>query len=53
MSVNRLLDDFVKACQPRRAKVRGAYAPRGDYDDGDCVYEAAMRKTAARRLTRG
>ena len=27
--VNRLLDDFVKACQPRRAKVVGAFTPRG------------------------
>src|SRR6266550_2623329 len=27
--VNRLLDDFVKACQPRRCKVMGAFSPRG------------------------
>ena len=27
--VNRLLDDLVKACQPRRAKVVGAFTPRG------------------------
>jgi 7-cyano-7-deazaguanine reductase len=27
--VNRLLDDFVKACQPRRLKVVGAFTPRG------------------------
>jgi len=27
--VNRLLDDFVKACQPRRLKVTGAFTPRG------------------------
>ena len=27
--VNRLLDDFVKACQPRRLKVIGAFTPRG------------------------
>jgi 7-cyano-7-deazaguanine reductase len=27
--VNRLLDDFVKACQPRRCKVVGAFSPRG------------------------
>ena len=27
--VNRLLDDLVKACRPRRAKVVGAFTPRG------------------------
>ena len=27
--VNRLLDDFVKACQPVRCKVVGAFTPRG------------------------
>ena len=27
--VNRLLDDFVKACRPRRCKVVGAFTPRG------------------------
>ena len=27
--VNRLLDDFVKACQPLRCKVTGAFTPRG------------------------
>ena len=27
--VNQLLDDFVKACQPRRLKVVGAFTPRG------------------------
>jgi 7-cyano-7-deazaguanine reductase len=27
--VNRLLDDFVKACQPRRCQVVGAFTPRG------------------------
>src|SRR5207245_2403734 len=27
--VNRLLDDFVKACRPRRCKVEGAFTPRG------------------------
>src|SRR5713226_4138647 len=25
--VNRLLDDFVKACQPRRCRVAGAFTP--------------------------
>lgn len=27
--VNRLLDDFVAACRPRRCKVTGAFTPRG------------------------
>jgi len=27
--VNRLLDDFVRASQPRRCKVVGAFTPRG------------------------
>jgi 7-cyano-7-deazaguanine reductase len=27
--VNRLLDDFVKACAPRRCSVVGAFTPRG------------------------
>lgn len=28
-AVNRLLDDFVKACQPRRCQVKGVFTPRG------------------------
>lgn len=27
--VNQILDDFVAACQPRRASVRGDFSPRG------------------------
>jgi 7-cyano-7-deazaguanine reductase len=27
--VNRLLDDFVRACQPRRCTVVGSFTPRG------------------------
>jgi 7-cyano-7-deazaguanine reductase len=27
--VNRILDDFVAACRPRRLKVIGAFTPRG------------------------
>jgi 7-cyano-7-deazaguanine reductase len=27
--VNRLLDDFVRACQPRKLTVIGAFTPRG------------------------
>ena len=41
--VNRLLDDFVKACQPRRCKVVGAFTPRGGITTTvTCVYEAAV-----------
>jgi 7-cyano-7-deazaguanine reductase len=38
---NRLLDDFVKACQPRRLKVVGAFTPRGGISTTvTCVHEA-------------
>jgi 7-cyano-7-deazaguanine reductase len=43
--VNWLLDDFVKACQPRRAKVVGAFTPRGGITTTvSCVYEANVPK---------
>lgn len=29
MVVNRLLDDFVRACQPRRCQIVGAFTARG------------------------
>jgi 7-cyano-7-deazaguanine reductase len=39
--VNRLLDDFVKACRPRRCQVVGAFTPRGGITTTvTCVYEA-------------
>jgi 7-cyano-7-deazaguanine reductase len=39
--VNRLLEDFVKACQPRRAKVVGAFTPRGGITTTvTCIHEA-------------
>jgi len=39
--VNRLLDDFVKACQPRRAKIVGAFTPRGGITTTvTCSYQA-------------
>jgi 7-cyano-7-deazaguanine reductase len=39
--INRLLDDFVKAVQPRRLKVVGAFTPRGGISTTvTCVYEA-------------
>jgi len=38
---NRLLDDFVRACSPRRCKVVGAFTPRGGITTTvTCVYEA-------------
>jgi 7-cyano-7-deazaguanine reductase len=40
--VNRLLDDFVAACRPRRCKVLGAFTPRGGITTSvTCVYEAS------------
>ncbi len=39
--VNRLLDDFVHACKPRRIKVVGAFTPRGGISTTvTCLYEA-------------
>lgn len=39
---NRLLDDFVRACDPRRCKVVGAFTPRGGISTVvTCVHEAA------------
>jgi 7-cyano-7-deazaguanine reductase len=41
-AVNRLLDDFVAACRPRRCRVTGAFTPRGGISTTvTCVYEAA------------
>jgi 7-cyano-7-deazaguanine reductase len=38
--VNRLLDDFVNACQPRRCRVVGAFMPRGGITTTvTCVFE--------------
>ena len=38
--VNRLLDDFVGACQPRRCRVVGAFTPRGGITTTvTCVHE--------------
>lgn len=39
--VNRLLDDFVSACRPRRCQVIGAFTPRGGITTTvTCSYEA-------------
>jgi 7-cyano-7-deazaguanine reductase len=41
--INRLLDDFVEACQPRRLKVIGAFTPRGGISSTvTCVYEKTV-----------
>src|SRR5262249_28547748 len=40
--VNRLLDDFVAACQPVRCRVVGAFTPRGGITTTvTCAYEAS------------
>ena len=40
--VNRLLDDFVTACRPRRCRVVGTFTPRGGITTTvTCVHEAA------------
>jgi len=40
--VNRLLDDFVAACRPRRCRVVGAFTPRGGITTTvTCVFDAA------------
>ena len=42
--VNRLLDDFVKACQPRRLRVTGAFTPRGGITTTvTCIHEAERK----------
>jgi 7-cyano-7-deazaguanine reductase len=39
---NRLLEDFVRACRPRRLKVVGAFTSRGGISTTvTCVHEAA------------
>ena len=38
--INRLLDDFVSACRPRRCRVTGAFTPRGGITTTvTCTYE--------------
>jgi 7-cyano-7-deazaguanine reductase len=40
--VNRLLDDFVAVCRPRRCRVVGSFTPRGGITTSvTCVYEAS------------
>ena len=41
-AINRMLDDFVKACQPRRLKIVGAFTPRGGISTTvTCVFAAS------------
>ena len=41
--VNRLLDDFVAACRPRRCRVVGAFTPRGGITTTvTCMYEVTV-----------
>jgi 7-cyano-7-deazaguanine reductase len=43
--VNRLLDDFVAACQPVRCRVVGAFTPRGGITTTvTCTYEAVANR---------
>jgi 7-cyano-7-deazaguanine reductase len=43
--VNRLLDDFVAACQPIRCRVVGAFTPRGGITTTvTCVYQVDVVK---------
>ena len=45
--VNRLLDDFVAACQPTRCRVIGAFTPRGGITTTvTCVYKATGSPSA-------
>jgi 7-cyano-7-deazaguanine reductase len=38
--INRLLDDFVAACQPRHCRITGAFTPRGGITTTvTCSYE--------------
>jgi 7-cyano-7-deazaguanine reductase len=47
--VNRLLEDFVAACQPRRCKVIGAFTARGGISTTvTCEYPAASAKPPAK-----
>ena len=47
--VNRLLEDFVGACQPRHCKVIGAFTARGGISTKvTCEYQAASTKAPAK-----
>jgi len=43
--VNRLLDDFVKACDPMRCKIVGSFTPRGGITTTvTCTHDATNSK---------
>ena len=47
--VNRLLEDFVGACKPRRCKGIGAFTARGGISTTvTCEYQAAIAKAPAK-----
>ena len=52
MVVNRLLDDFVKAAQPRKLMVEGRFTPRGGITT-TVTCEHAKDRTTRRREGRG
>jgi 7-cyano-7-deazaguanine reductase len=42
--INRLLDDFVTACEPQRCRVTGSFTPRGGITTTvACTYEKTNR----------
>jgi 7-cyano-7-deazaguanine reductase len=46
--VNRLLDDFVAACAPRRCRVVGAFTPRGGITTSvTCEHESSQPQARA------
>jgi len=46
--VNRLLDDFVAACRPRRCRVVGAFTPRGGLTTTvTCIHETETGERGA------
>ena len=52
--VNKLLEDFVQACQPRYAEVAGEFTPRGGITSTvTSVYEAVMDMPARRAARSG
>jgi 7-cyano-7-deazaguanine reductase len=53
MAVNRILDDFVTACQPRWVEVIGEFTPRGGITTTvECDYAAAMEGRPVERVSK-
>ncbi len=54
MAVNKILDDFVAACQPRWAEVVGEFTPRGGLSTTvACVFQAGAEMTPPERPASG